>query len=104
MSHEDILKLDPIVHAPNRLAILTILINVESANFTFLKESIGITDGNLNTHLTKLEDHELIITKKAFVGKKPQTKCMITEKGRQAFLNYLGRMEQIIKNQKTKND
>ncbi len=100
MSHEEILALDPIVHAPNRLAILAILINVESANFTFLKESIGITDGNLNTHLTKLADHELIEIKKAFVGKKPQTTCMITEKGRQAFLNYLSSMEQIIKNQK----
>ena len=102
MSHEEILKLDPIVHAPNRLAILTILINVKSANFTFLKESIGITDGNLNTHLSKLESNGLIEIKKAFVGKKPQTTCKITRKGRAAFLDYLNRMEQIIKNQKSK--
>jgi len=100
MSHEEILKLDPVIHAPNRLAILTILANVESANFTFLKEAIGITDGNLNTHLTKLEEHKFIKIKKAFVGKKPQTTCIISEKGRQAFLSYLDKMEQIVKNQK----
>lgn len=100
MSHEEILKLDPVIHAPNRLAILTILVNVERANFSYLKEATGTTDGNLNTHLTKLEVHKFIKIKKAFVGKKPQTTCMITEKGREALINYLNQMEQIVKNQK----
>ena len=100
MQHDKILQLDPIIHAPNRLAILSILISVESAKFTFLKESIGITDGNLTTHLAKLEANRLIAIKKKFVGKKPQTTCAITEKGRDAFKAYLEKLEQIISEQK----
>ncbi len=100
MQHDKILQLDPIIHAPNRLAILSILISVESAKFTFLKESIGITDGNLTTHLTKLEANGLITIKKKFVSKKPQTTCAVTEKGRYAFKAYLEKLEQIISGQK----
>jgi len=102
MQHEKILQLDPIIHAPNRLAVMSILITVENAKFTFLKESIGITDGNLTTHLTKLEKNGLITIKKKFVGKKPQTTCAVTEKGRQAFKTYLETLEQIISGQKEK--
>lgn len=100
MNHEKILQLDPIIHAPTRLAILSILITVENANFTFLKEAIGTTDGNLSTHLTKLETSSLIKIKKTFKGKKPQTICAITAKGRKAFENYLEQMEQIVHMQK----
>ena len=104
MSHEQILQLDPIIHAPTRLAILSILMNVESANFTFLKESIGTTDGNLSTHLTKLEEAGYIKIKKTFQGKKPQTSCAITKKGRTAFEKYFGQLEQIIQMQKDKTE
>lgn len=100
MNPEQILKLDPIVHAPNRLAILSILISVDSANFTFLKKTIGITDGNLNTHLGKLENSGFVKIQKKFVGKKPQTLCSITAKGRAAFKKYLEQLEQIIREQK----
>jgi len=100
MSHEQILKLDPLIHVPARLAILSILIMVETANFTFLKESIGTTDGNLSTHLTKLETNGFITIKKAFKGKKPQTTCAITNKGRTAFTRYLDQLEQIIRTKK----
>ena len=82
------------------LAILSILITVENANFSFLKESTGTTDGNLSTHLTKLETHGLIRIEKTFKGKKPQTICAITEKGRQGFYAYLGQLEQIVRMQK----
>ncbi|MGD2246351.1 MAG: transcriptional regulator [Candidatus Aminicenantes bacterium] len=97
MSHEQILKLDPFIHVPTRLAILSVLITVEEANFTFLKEAIGTTDGNLSVHLTKLETKNFITIKKSFQGKKPQTTCAITEKGRKAFTEYLEHMEQIIR-------
>lgn len=102
MSHEKILQLDSIIHAPTRLAILSILINVENANFTFLKESIGTTDGNLSTHLTKLEEAGYIKIKKTFQGKKPQTICAITKKGRSSFETYFGQLEQIVQQQKEK--
>jgi len=100
MKNDKILKLDPIIHAPTRLAILSILVTVESANFTFLKESTGTTDGNLSTHLTKLEDSGYISINKAFKGKKPLTTCAITKKGRNAFGKYLEQLEHIIRMQK----
>jgi len=100
MNHEKILQLDPIIHAPTRLAILSILITAETANFTYLKESIGVTDGNLSSHLTKLETAGLISIEKTFVGKKPQTICAITKAGRTAFLKYLDQLEQIVQAQR----
>lgn len=100
MDHEQILQLDPLIHAPTRLAIVSILITVENANFTFLKESTGTTDGNLSTHLTKLETNGLITIQKTFKGKKPQTICAITEKGRKAFQSYLEQLEQIVRMRK----
>jgi len=102
MKHEKILQLNPIIHAPTRLAILSILITVESANFTYLKESTGTTDGNLSTHLTKLEESDYVRIEKNFVGKKPQTTCAITENGRMAFKKYLEQLEQIVQMQKNK--
>ncbi len=100
MSYKKILQLDPLIHAPTRLAILSILITVESANFTFLKESTGTTDGNLSTHLTKLEENGYIKIKKTFKGKKPQTNCAITKKGRAAYSDYLTQLERIVREQK----
>lgn len=100
MKHDKIMNLDPIIHAPTRLAILSILITVDNANFTFLKESTGTTDGNLSTHLTKLEESGYVSIEKKFVGKKPQTTCAITKKGRTAFEKYLEQLEQIVQKQK----
>ena len=100
MQHDKILKLDPVIHAPTRLAILSVLIGVESSTFAYLKEATNTTDGNLSTHLTRLETAGYITIEKTFVGKKPQTNCTITAVGRQAFENYLTQLEQIVKLQK----
>jgi DNA-binding PadR family transcriptional regulator len=97
---EPFLRLDSVIHAPVRLAVLSILISVENAQFTFLKESTGTTDGNLHTHLAKLEGHGFIAIRKTFAGKKPQTLYSITETGRQAFTRYLEQLENIVKSQK----
>jgi len=100
MNHKQILDLDPLIHVPTRLAILSVLITVKSANFIYLKESIGVTDGNLSTHLTKLEAADYIKIVKTFKGKKPQTICSITPKGRKSFRKYLEHLEQIVNTQK----
>ena len=81
--------LDPVIHAPVRLAILTILISVKSADFTFLKEVTETTDGNLGTHLQKLEDAGYLKVQKIFVGKKPKTTLSITRSGRKAYEKYV---------------
>jgi len=102
MNQEKIMQLDPIIHAPTRLAILSILLTVESANFSFLKESTGTSDGNLSTHLTKLEESGFITIEKSFKDKKPQTICAISEKGKTAFKAYLEQLEQILEMQKAR--
>jgi DNA-binding PadR family transcriptional regulator len=102
MDPEKILQLDPVIHAPTRLAILSILVTVENAVFTFLKESIHTTEGNLSTHLTKLETSDYITIEKTFKGKRPQTICAITKKGKLAFTKYVEQLEQIVQTQKNK--
>jgi len=101
MSHEEILNLDPIVHAPIRLAILSILVTAEEAGFSYLKDKVHATDGNLSVHLTKLETSGYIDVKKRFVGKKPQTSYSISNKGKDAFLKHLRQLEEIVKTQKS---
>lgn len=88
--------LDPIIHAPVRLSIMTILISVKDADFNYLKEATGTTDGNLSTHLGKLENARYLKTVKRFVAKKPRTTCSITVSGRSAYEKYIGTLEQYI--------
>lgn len=100
MNQEDILDINLIIHAPIRLAALSILVTVQNANFTFLKESVKTSDGNLSTHLTKLEEAGYIKIEKSFKGKKPHTLCSITDKGRESFTKYINNLEKIINTQK----
>lgn len=96
MSNKIITQLDPTIHSPIRLAILSILISVEFADFSYLKKATDTTDGNLSTHLSKLEQKGLIRIKKSFKKKKPLTTCSITEKGKKAFSDYLKSLEEVI--------
>ena len=96
MATEDILKLDPTVHSPVRLAVLSILVSVEEAEFNYLKQATKSTDGNLSTHLSKLEGKGYIRVMKAFKGKKPVTTCRITAKGRGALSDYVKALEGVL--------
>jgi DNA-binding MarR family transcriptional regulator len=100
MGQGQILDIDPMIHAPIRLAALSILATVKSANFSFLKDSINTTDGNLSTHLTKLEESGYIKVEKSFKDKKPQTVYAMTDRGKKAFRKYIDNLEKIVKNQK----
>ena len=100
MSHKRILELDPLIHAPVRLAVMSLLVTVDGASFAFLKESTKATDGNLSTHLAKLEKGGYVTIKKTFKGKKPHTSCAVTKKGRNAFVRYLDSLEEIVMSQK----
>ena len=90
-------KIDTLIHAPVRLAIVSTLISVEEAEFGFLKSATGASDGNLSTHLTKLEMGGIISIEKTFRGKKPLTVCRLTDRGRRAFKSYLVDLEKILK-------
>ena len=81
--------LDPLLHSQLRLAIVSLLVNVESAEFTWLKEKTGATSGNLSVQIDKLSKAEYIKVDKSFKGKYPVTTCTISEKGVEAFRQYV---------------
>lgn len=97
MSDFDYQQLDDIIHSRIRLAIMAVLISVEFADFTYLKEQVNTTDGNLSVHIKKLEDAGYISVTKDFVDRKPRTICKISAKGRQAFEIYVSRLEKLIR-------
>ena len=90
-------KLNKAIHQKARLGIMSILMASEEVGFNYLKERLKLTDGNLSTHLSLLEKERYIRIKKKFVKKKPKTLCQMTEKGRQAFKEYLENLEKIIR-------
>jgi len=89
-------QLDTVIHSKIRLAVISILISVKEADFNYLKKTIGTTDGNLSTHLSKLEENDYVAVKKAFKGKKPHTTYAITKKGKKAFSKYLEFLEDLL--------
>ena len=78
-------SIDPVVHAPARLRLMTQLYVVEEADATFLVNATGLTWGNLATHLRKLEEHRYVTIDKQFRGRKPCTMVSLTKEGRAAF-------------------
>ncbi len=102
MNPKKFAQLDPVIHSRIRLAILSILISVKDADFNYLKQTIGTTDGNLSTHLTKLEEKYYIKVAKGYKGKKPHTSCSLTSKGKQAFSKYLEAMDDLLHFKKEK--
>lgn len=92
----DYRKLNDLIHSRIRLAVMTILVSREDANFNFLKEKIGTTDGNLSVHLSKLEEAGYIDAEKTFVDNKPLTTYRLTGEGRKAFENYIDMLEKFI--------
>jgi DNA-binding HxlR family transcriptional regulator len=96
MTIESISRLDPVIHSKVRLAVMSILVSVRDASFTYLKTAIGTTDGNLSVSLAKLEEAGYIKVKKSFQGKKPLTTCLVTVKGRDAFSRYVKALDKII--------
>lgn len=82
-------ELDPLLHSQLRLAVMSILMNVDEADFVYLKEKTESTAGNLSVQLDKLVNAGYITADKGFVGKKTRTVCRITEQGRQAFEEYV---------------
>lgn len=89
--------LDPILHSQLRLAIVSLLIDVESAEFNWLIENTGATNGNLSIQLTKLKEAGYIDVKKSFRKNYPLTSCSITIKGQKAFSEYVNALKSYLK-------
>lgn len=90
-------ELDPLLHSELRLAVMSILVGVESADFVFLREQTGATSGNLSVQLDKLSKAGYISIEKTFRGKMPCTVCRITDTGRDAFAAYVAALETYIR-------
>lgn len=92
----DFKPLDPLLHSQLRLAVMSLLISVEDAEFTFLKEETQSTAGNLSVQLDKLEKAGYIAIEKSFRGKRPLTTCKITSIGLKAFEAYVENLKKYI--------
>lgn len=90
-------ELNPLLHSQLRLAVMSILMNVEEADFVYLREKTESTAGNLSVQLDKLSAAEYITVTKGFAGKKTRTVCRITPAGRNAFEEYVDTLRQYIK-------
>jgi DNA-binding MarR family transcriptional regulator len=100
MGNFDYQQIDDILHSRIRTAIMAVLVTVEEAEFTFLKEKVNATDGNLSVHLRKLEEAGYINVKKSFMERKPVSRYKITAKGHKAFEAYIENLEKLLNNSK----
>ncbi len=89
-------ELDPLLHSQLRLAVMSILMNVEEADFVYLKEKTDATAGNLSVQLDKLSVAGYITVEKGFVGKKTRTTCRVTEAGKEAFGEYVETLKEYL--------
>ena len=89
-------KLDPLLHSELRVAVMSVLVNLEEADFVYLREATGATAGNLSVQIDKLTAANYITVEKGFKGKKPQTTCRITPIGLDAFERYVDALKTYL--------
>jgi len=89
-------ELDPVIHGKLRLAVLSLLITVDEADFTWLRQKTGSTDGNLGAQMLKLEEAGYVAMEKRFAGRKPQTLYRMTPAGRDALAAYVVALKTLL--------
>lgn len=89
-------ELDPILHSQLRLAVMSLLISVKEAEFTFIKEKTNATAGNLSVQIQKLKEVSYVDVTKQFVNNYPQTTCKITPVGITAFEAYVKALQEYL--------
>ena len=89
-------ELDPLLHSQLRLAIVSLLLSVDEADFVFIREKTGATAGNLSVQIDKLNEANYIEVNKYIEGKKPRTVCKITPRGIEAFDSYVKILQEYI--------
>ena len=88
--------LDPILHSQLRLAVISLLLGTEVAEFSYLREQTGSTAGNLSIQITKLKEAGYIEVEKKFRNNYPQTLCSITPRGRERFAEYVNVLKEYL--------
>lgn len=89
-------ELDPILHSQLRLAVMSLLMSVKEAEFTFIKEKTNASAGNLSVQIQKLKEAGYIEVEKQFKDNYPQTTCKVTRKGIEAFENYVKALQDYL--------
>ena len=92
----DFTLIDDLVHVRGRLAIMTFLASVDEADFKATLDAIGATEGNLSAHVQKLEAAGYVTVKKSFVGRRPNTRLRLTEKGRDALVAHIDHLDAVF--------
>jgi len=89
-------EIDRLIHEPARFQVMALLYVIESADFTFIMNQLGLTWGNLSAHIMKLEEGGYLTVEKGFKGKRPQTMLSLTQDGRRAFQTYRQTMQKMF--------
>jgi DNA-binding MarR family transcriptional regulator len=95
-----VVDLNPLIHQPTRLRIMAALVSLgkrEKADFSFLRDLLELTDGNLSVHIQRLEEAGYAMVEKTYVGRRPKTWIWATEDGRQAFEDHVDALELIVR-------
>ena len=100
MNPEPFLQLDRVIHEKGRLTIMSMLAASPEMSFTELRDGLGMTDGNLTTHIRTLQQSGYLSVTKSFQNNRPLTTCALTAAGRKAFTNYINLLEQIVRQAK----
>ncbi|HIL24102.1 MAG TPA: transcriptional regulator [Verrucomicrobia bacterium] len=100
MNPETFQQLDKVIHEKGRMAIMSMLAASAELSFTELRDALGMTDGNVTTHIRTLQKAGYVTVAKSFQNKRPLTTCSLTAAGRKAFGEYVGLLEGIVKSAK----
>ena len=102
MNPEPFLQLDRMIHEKGRLGIMSMLAASPELSFTELRDALGMTDGNLTTHIRALQEEGYIAVAKSYQNRRPLTTCSLTPSGRKAFAGYINLLEQIVRQNRPK--
>ncbi|HWC58774.1 MAG TPA: transcriptional regulator [Verrucomicrobiae bacterium] len=100
MNPDTFLQLDRVIHEKGRLAIMSMLAASPELSFTELRDALGMTDGNLTTHIRTLQEAGYVTVAKSYQNKRPLTTCSLTIAGRKAFTGYVDLLEKIVQQTK----
>ena len=96
------LQLDRAIHEKGRLGIMSMLAASPELSFTEMRDALGMTDGNLTTHIRTLQQEGYVSVAKSYQNNRPLTTCSLTTAGRKAFAEYISLLEQIVRQNKPK--
>jgi DNA-binding MarR family transcriptional regulator len=99
---EPFLQLDRVIHEKGRLAIMSMLAASPELSFTELRSALGMTDGNLTTHIRTLQEAGYVAVAKSYQKNRPLTTCSLTAAGRKAFAQYVNLLERIVQQTRPK--